>query len=210
MSYNKTGKERILFLIIMLFLAAGVFGQSNTRIRQLKELLDNNDITINVQGNGSSSGTSILGTIRNATSAEIRLNVIINDGIYFQNSGKGQNMIAVQIYLSDMSCFGNENDYFIILRPNALTPVAIIAYCANFELSNPSASEKFTAARTPSNIRNISAKISRYMADNFDADETIAIQLALWRTQGKSRSEIAAIFEFSDSDWNLSTIIMNY
>jgi len=210
MSYGKFIKTPVLFFIMMFVLISGIFGQSNTKVRQLKELLDNKEITINAQGNGSSSGTSILGTIMNVTPNEFHVNVIINNGIYFENSGEGQNMIATQIYLSDMSYFGDDKDFFIILRPNALTPVAFIAYCANFERSNPSAAEKFTAAPTPPNVRDISAKISRYMADNFDTDEIIAIQLALWRTQGKSRSEISKVFEFNDSDWNLSTTIMNY
>ena len=197
-------------LLMVFALTSGVSGQSNARVRQIDEVLTAKDATLEANGNGSSSGTAIYGTITNVTSAEIRINVIINNGIYFENSGEGQNMIAAQIYLSDLSYFSDKNNYYIILKPNSITSVVFIAYCANFERSNPTEAEKFTAASTPSNIRDISAKISRYMADNFDDAETVAVQLALWRSQGKSRSEIAKVFNFDDSDWNLSTVIMNY
>jgi len=184
--------------------------QLNQGIRQLSEVLSNGNVTLTANGNGSSSGPSINGRLRNNTSSEIRINVIITDGLYLRNSGIGQNMIATQVYLGSFEYYASGSQYYINLRPNMETSIVFIAYCANFERNNPSRQESFTTAPTPPDFQAISSRISRYMADNFDDDETTAVQLALWRSQGKSRTEIARTFDFDDYDWNLSAAIMNY
>ena len=48
------------------------------------------------------------------------------------------------------------------------------------------------------------------MADYFFEDESIAVQLALWRSRGKTREEIEESYIFNHNDWNLSYLIMNY
>jgi hypothetical protein len=85
-----------------------------------------------------------------------------------------------------------------------------IAFCADFERDNPSSDETFSSAAMPSGIQTISSKISRYMADKFDEDSVIPIQLALWRSRGQSRSAIFEKFDFDDSDWEIATRIINY
>ena len=203
-------KGFVLSLVMAFVLTSGIFGQSNTGIRQLGELLEKKEVTLKANGNGSSSGTAVYGVITNTTSAEIRVNVIINNGIYLANSGAGQNMVATQVLLSGLSYYHDKNNYYIILKSNSATSVVFIAYCADFDRSNPAAAESFAMAATPQDIMEISARISRYMADNFGDDETVAVQLALWRSRGKNRSEIAKVFSFDDDDWNLSSKIMNY
>jgi len=196
-------------LLLTVVLAVQLYAQSS-QVQQLNEALDSGNVTLTANGNGSSSGTAIRGRLRNNTAVEIRINVIITRGLYLVNSGMGQNMIAAQVFLGSMEYYMSGSTYYIRLPANSETQVVFVAYCANWDRDNPSASEAFSAAATPAGLIDISSKISRYMADNFDDDEITAVQIALWRSQGNTRAEIASHFRFDDDDWNLSTRIINY
>jgi len=208
-------KKSFLVIVVLLFfgsVSTEVFGQSSTiRTRQLGEALSSGDVTLTARGNGNSSGSVVLGTLRNNTSNEIRINVIISGGLYLSNSGSGQNMIATQIFLSDgRYTESSPSNKFIRLSPNANTQISFTAYCADFDRENPSALETFNRISMPSNLQSISSKISRYENDNFDVDLVVPIQLALWRSQGQSRAAIAEKFDFTDADWEIATRILNY
>jgi hypothetical protein len=120
-------------------------------------------------------------------------------------------MLAIQVFLSTGVYTVSGNDKFIRLPPNASVPVMVIAFCADFDRENPGPSETFATASMPRDMEGIAAKISRYIADNFDDEElTAPVQLALWRARGQSRSDIEEKFEFGNAEWNLSTQIMSY
>jgi hypothetical protein len=209
-------KKILLFITVFLFLASiatEIYGQSNqARIRQLNDELTNGNVTLSAKGNGSSSGNSVLGTLRNNTQNRIRINVTLSGGVYLSNSGTGQNMIATQIYLSDGSYYSEGGSLlkFIELLPNVNTQISFNAYCADFERDNPSDKETFSNIAMPSGLQSISLKISRYENDHFDDDLTIPIQVALWRSQGENRTTILKKFRFTDADWEIATKILNY
>jgi len=198
----------VLVLLVCVF-STPLFGQSRQRIHQLQDALANNSITLTANGNGSSSGMSVDGTIKNNTGAEILINVILDNGLYFKNSGVGQNMIATQIFLGDNTCVYNGTFYYISIPPNREAAVTFLAFCADFERSNPSSSEQFSSAALPDNLKGIAAKISKYMENTIFEDEITAVQLALWHYQGVNRSSIAEQFVFDDSDWELAASIIN-
>jgi hypothetical protein len=119
-------------------------------------------------------------------------------------------MVATQIYLSGNTYTTSGSNKFIRLLPNENTPIIFIAFCADFDRDNPTNRQSFTTASIPSNMQAIITRMSRYMADNFDVDIIVPIQLALWRNQGVTRTAIAAKFSFDNSDWETSSRIMNY
>jgi hypothetical protein len=199
-----------VLLLFAILVSNGVFGQSSSRVRDLGEALTNGDITLTANGNGGSSGPAVNGYLRNNTRIEIRINVILSEGIYLRNSGDGQNMVAIQVLLGDGGYFSDGKRNFISLPARESSLIVFSAYCADFGLDNPSASQTFSRASMPAGIQSIVSKISRYTVANFGSDNTGAVQLALWRSQGQTRSKIAQKFSFTDADWELATKIMNY
>ena len=196
-------------VIVFLVFAIGIYGQS-TRVRELSEAISSGDVTLSANGNGSSSGAAIIGTLTNSTSAEIRVNVTITGGIYLRNSGSGQNMVGTQIFLFSGGYTESGTSRFIKLPSSSITGILIIAFCSDFELDNPSRGDNFSIAPMPTRLQSISEKISRYLHDNFDDDPVIPVQLALWNFQGESRSHIREKFNFDDSDWMLAADIIDY
>ncbi|MDR1654623.1 MAG: hypothetical protein LBR96_01395 [Treponema sp.] len=205
-------RKHVMIISFLFFVfSMELFGQADfITPRQLSEAISSGDVTLTANGNGSSSGSAVIGTLKNNKSNEIFINVVLNDGIYLRNSGSGQNMVAAQVFLSNGVYTTLRTNKFIRLSPNANTQIMFLAFCADFERDNPAATEFFSYAAMPSGIQTISSKISRYMADKFDEDITIPIQLALWRSQEQSWEAISEKFIFDDSDWEIATRIMNY
>jgi len=201
-----------LIFTVSLF-TSNLFGQSQgPGIRMLDELLNNGTVTLTAAGNGDSSGFAVEGVISNTTENRININVNIKDGIYLKNSGAGQNMVAVQVFLYDGRYYSDGSSYFIIIQPRGSISVVFNAFCANFDLDNPSSSQSFSISSMPANIMNIASRMGKFAVDNFDSDMdyTAAMQLALWRVQGHTRTEIFRKFDFDDDDWDLSAKIMSY
>jgi len=209
-------KKCFMVIAVLLFFGSvttEVFGQTvSLRIRQLSEAVSSGNVTLSAQGNGSSSGNAVDGVLRNNTPNKIRINVNLSGGIYLSNSGSGQNMIATQIFLSDGGYYiesGTQGKY-IELSPKINTKISFNAYCADFDLENPSMFETFSHVSMPFGLQSIAAKISRYEEENFGGDLTVSIQLALWRSQGLNRRKIEEKFDFTNDDWEIATKILNY
>jgi len=204
---EKLGKHHV-FLVCFLFTAFGVFGQSAPI--DLGVALSNGLVTLSVSGNGNCAGPSVEGTIKNHTSTEISINVNITDALYLVNSGKGQNMLATNIYLSGLEYFTDGLSRFITIEAGVSVGIVFEAYCADYEKDNPTIFERFRVSVKPVAIASISAKISKYSAINFNVDLTKAKQIALWRYQGKSWREIAEKIDFTSVDWEIATEIINF
>ena len=199
--------------MIFLLFATNAFGQSlSPGVRQLAELLDNGSVTLTATGNGDSSGFAVDGYLKNNTANRITVNVNIENGIYLKNSGKGQNMLAIQVFQSDGRYNSDGKNYFIVLPAGAAIAIVFNAFCADYNLDNPSPGQTFSVVPVPQSIKDIAARISKHASDNLRSgiDFTVATQLALWRTQGNTRSDISKKFTFYDEDWDASTLIMNY
>jgi hypothetical protein len=203
-------RKLLLTLFIIAGLSVAVFAQASNTAYDLEDLLNKGQVVLTANGNGGSSGSSIEGYLKNVTSRTIWVNIYISKGLYLKNSGIGQNMIAVQVYLEDGSYYSDGTQFFIELEPQENTAVTIVAFCADFEKENPSARESFTASAMPGSLRSIASKISRYLADNGDEDIVDAAQVAVWLTQGETSSSIRKKFDFASADEAMARRIINY
>jgi hypothetical protein len=205
---------RKVFLVILGFcITGGLFAQSiiGRPVSELNDVLKNGQAALTASGNGGSSGMVINGYLRNITARELRVNTSINQGIYLKNSGTGQDMVATRIYLKGGQYYSDGLGKFIVLQPQENAEISFIAFCANLERSNPSSEESFSSDAMPAELQAIAAKINRYL-DEYPSDEnqnTVA-QVALWRSQGKTRNEIGEHFRFTQSDWDTAGVILNY
>jgi hypothetical protein len=200
--------RKLLLMVIVAAMPGMLFAQSS--VLDIDAALRNGDVTLTAAGNGGSSGASIDGYLQNNRARIIRVNIVISDGLYLKNSGSAQNMVATQLYFADGGYYMEDTLAFIELEPNSRTPVTLIAFCADFELDNPSSGDSFNRASMPSDLRSIAAKVSRYMANHPDEDTITAAQLAFWLTRGETLDSINKKFDFTPDDTALARTIMNY
>jgi hypothetical protein len=203
--------KRFFFIAVLLCSVLPVtelFGQSAPI--DLGFALSNGLVSLSVSGNGNCAGPSVEGTIKNNTSTTISIGVNITDCLYLVNSGKGQNMLATNVYLSGLRYITDGISRFIQIEAGVSVGIVFEAYCADFDKDNPTASESFRFSVKPAAVATIAAKIGRYNAINVNADLTKAKQIALWRFQGRSWEEIAEKIEFTSVDWEISTQILNF
>jgi hypothetical protein len=194
-------------LVSLAFISVPAFAQTVT---DLGEALRSGQVVLSVTGNGSSSGTALEGFLVNNAGRALRININIANGLYLANSGRGQNMVAVQIFLGDGAFYSDGRSSFIKIGSGERTPIIMVAFCANFDLPNPSARETFAAAGMPASIRSIASKIARFAAADPMADLTVPAQIALWFSQGETPAAVAEKFSFSPSDEETAREIMAY
>ena len=203
--------KRFFFVAVLLcgiLSATALFGQSAPV--DLGFALSNGLVSLSVSGNGNCAGHAVEGTIKNHTPTTISIDVNIIDALYLVNSGKGQNMLATKILPSTLKYITDGISRYFKIEAGASVGIVFEAYCADFDKDNPTASESFRFSVKPAAVATIGAKIGRYNAINVNLDLTNANQIALWRSQGMSRIEIAKKYIFNNADWDLSTEIMNF
>jgi hypothetical protein len=203
--------KKIIFIAVLLcgvLSATALFGQSPPV--DLGFALSNGLVSLSVSGNGSCAGHSVEGTIKNNTTTSISIDVNILNALYLVNSGKGQNMLATKIFPSTLKYSIDGISKFFKIEPGVSVGIVFEAFCADFDKDNPTSSEKFSFSVKPTAIASLGAKISKYSAVNFNVNLIDAIQVAIWRFQGKSREEIAEKYDFTNVDWELSADIINF
>jgi len=203
-------KKSISMLILFVLVTAGSFAQTRTAVQDLNDAIRNGQVRLTANGNGSSSGMAVNGYLRNLTTVEIRININIDFGIYLANSGQGQNMLGTQVYLKGGKYSSDGVRDFIVLQPSINMEVSFLAFCVDLERDNPSLSETFSVGGVPDEITAIAAKINRFEREHPDEDVVTAGQLALWRSKGKTWTEISRSFKFNQNDWNNATVLLNY
>ena len=142
----------------------------------------------------------IEGFLANQSPVDQDINVRLRLPIYFANSGKGQNMVATQVYGRDGSYFLDGNEGYLRVNGNSRTPVVFVAYCADFDKDNPTKADGFSIAQMPPAIEEVVRSISQVEQGNPQVSLTVAAQLALWVHQGKSLDAINERFQFSEID----------
>jgi hypothetical protein len=197
---------RKLLIVVIAFMAGTIFAQ----VQDINTALQNGDITLTASGTGGSSGAAIDGYLQNRLPRIIRINIIIPGGLYLRNSGSAQNMVATQVYFEGGSYYSEDGELFIELEPKSRTPVLFIAFCADFELDNPSPEDSFTRGAMPPDLADVSAKASGYMADHPGEDMVTAVQLAFWLSRGETIDSISKKFDFLPDDADLARRIMEY
>lgn len=194
---------KIASLLLPLFLSVESKAQNVLTIEQAQDkgIVDLRDI----RGTGGSTGTVIEAVLRNLTSEKIRISTDINRGLFLRNGGKGQNMIATQIYRASGEYFVRGRKKFSIIEPFEKVAILFLAYCADFGKDNPTPQEKFTIRSVPQKYGDVIDKISRYGKEHPE-DERIIIsgQVALWLSQGHSLHEIQEKFEVSNTEAKLA------
>ena len=196
----------MLFSLFLFCFGNRLFGQT-VNARQLDDAISSGNVTI-VSANGTGYITTVSGRLRNNTANEIQINVIINNGVYFSNSGSGQNMLALAILMANNEYYSSGTTKYIILPANATENITFKAYCTDRAKDAPKQNETLTRNNMPAGLRSIAAKLSNYHAENFDKDTGRIIQLALWREQRESIADIASIFDFSEKEWSDSSYIL--
>jgi hypothetical protein len=164
---------------------------------------------VSVNGTGGSSGAVLNGVIRNTTRSEIEIDTLLSNPVYFDNGSSGQNMVATQVYLSDMSYYTEGSRSFIKIASGQSVSVVFVAYCADFDLDNPEYSHSLLIADIPADLEAVARKISDYEANAAGFDVTVAAQLALWIARGDSPQSIREKFDFTDQDLALAYEILN-
>lgn len=194
----------IAFFVCVACLINANGAASQATIQQLNEAVSRGDIAVEgVTGTGGSSGMVIEGFLANQSSVDRNISVHLTVPIYLANDGKGQNMIATQVYGRDGLYFREGIQRFVRVSGHSRTPVVFVAYCADFDKDNPTKADSFNIAEMPPGIEGVVRNISQVEWRNPQADLTAAAQLALWTAQGKRLDEIRERFHFSevDMDW---------
>ncbi len=190
---------KCLICAFCLAIANSAAGQST--IEQLNDAIAKGDITVEaITGTGGSSGMVINGYLVNESPIEKNIDVHLGLPIYFVNRGRGQNMVATQVYGRDRSYFRIGNQNYIQVARNSRTPISFVAYCVDFDKDNPTSEDMLSAGDMPSEIESLVQRIAEIEHENSDLDLTISAQLALWVFQGTSLDEIRQRFDFSETD----------
>jgi hypothetical protein len=203
--------RRILGIVLTVGLVLTSFesAQAQITVKDLGSVLEEGKIRfIEIRGNDTSSGASVEASLENLTDAVLNINVYMANPMFFINQGKGQNMAALQVYLSDGSYKTYGTHSFISLRPRQRENVIFIAYCANFEKDNPSTSETFSVGEVPQNLKKVLTNIMQYAKEYPDEDITTAAQIAVWYATGWSSKEISEKFAFTEEDEKLAKIFL--
>jgi hypothetical protein len=200
----------ILFLISTILSSDEVVAQRV--IYDLEDAILQGHVAIEqMRGNGSSSGTSIEGRIRNSSQRTVRINVNLRKPMYLGNrtSSARQNMVAFSIYQRGGRYFTEGLNAFIEVTANQSLDVQFVAYCADFEKDNPSSADQFVVASVPDSMSGIIEKIANYKRLNPNDDVTVAAQVALWLAQGVAPDQIRTTFQFSQQDERTARAIIN-
>lgn len=169
-------------------------------VEDLAAALDRGHVALEAaSGNGASSGLAVDAYLINQRNTEVSLDVSLRQPLFLRNRGRGQNMFVIKVYLQGGGYLSDGFRSFISLQPKRRTPVQFIAYCADFDKDNPSATEEFVRDVSPVSLLPLLQSISNYKLSHPDQDVTIAAQTAIWLAQGVSIEEVRTKFEVNRS-----------
>ena len=189
----------LLLCAACLLVTGNATGQ--TAVKQLHDTIVKGDLTTEaIVGTGGSTGFVIKGYLVNQSSVDQNINIYLDIPVYFTNRGKGQNMVATQVYGRGGSYFSDGTQGYIRVPENSRTPVEFVAICVDFDKPNPTSTDLFDIADMPAEIHGVVRRITDVEQANSNSDLTVAAQLALWVAQEKTLEDIGKRFKFSQSD----------
>lgn len=159
---------------------------------------------VSAAGNGGSSGHAITAYLINETATAKRIDVNLSRPLFLVNAGSGQDMIAIQVYLSDGAYSSDGRRSFITLRSRVRTGVVFVAFCADFDKDNPTERDRFSVGSVPPVLVPVMANIRAHINANPNADVIAAAQAAIWLAQGKSIREIRERFPVTPTEERLA------
>jgi hypothetical protein len=167
-----------------------------TVVEDLATALDRGHVAIeDASGTGASSGLAVDACLTNQRSTEVNVDISLKQPVFMRNRGRGQNMIAVWVYLRGGGYRSDGFRSFIRLEPKRRTPVQFVAYCVDFDKDNPSNEEELVRDSPPASLMPLLRSIRNYESSHPDQDVTVAAQVAVWLAQGISIEEIRTRFE---------------
>jgi hypothetical protein len=185
-----------------------VFAQRE--VEDLTAALDRGYVTIEeTSGTGASSGPAMHAYLVNQRETEIILDISLKQPMFFRNRGRGQNMIAIKVYLRGGRYQSDGSRSFISLEPKLRTPVQFIAYCFDFDRDNPSNAERLVPDASSVNpllasLLPLFGSIRNYESSHPNQDITVAAQVAVWLDQGISIEDVRTKFEVSQAQETLA------
>ena len=157
-----------------------------------------------LNGNGSSSGSAIVGELVNLTSGSLRIEVHLGQPLFLENQGAGQNMVVSAIYLDGGRYQREGSRAFVPIKPRSKVRVTLIAYCADFDKTNPRSDESFSVGPLPEKLRAVIQRIQAHARANPNEDITAGAQAAVWLAQDVSMRTIRTRFAVSQAEEQLA------
>jgi hypothetical protein len=193
------------FLIVVFFITAVNAGTSAQIVNDLQDQIDAGNIElVTARGNGTSSGTAVQGALTNQSDTLLRVNIYLTQPLYLVNNGRGQNMVASEVYYGDGDYLSDGRRPFIELEPNVQTEVRFVAYSVDFDRDNPTAAERFSIGNMPDDLNGVMASINAFAYANPSMPLTATAQVAIWLAQGEKLEEIQRRLEITEAEIGLA------
>ena len=147
-------------------------------------------------------GPVLDGTLRNTTATSIHIGVQLRRGLYLANRrASAQNMLATAVYERGGSYYLEDDEPFIEVLPHEVKEVTFKAYCLDFDLENPAATDSLAVQLVPPDLSEIIDNLLEYEQTAGDQEEsTVRAQIAIWLAQGHAPEEIRERFSFTAAD----------
>lgn len=195
---------RAAFAFFLCFAAVPAFSQ-DIKVVDLSQSMKSGALHLDsAAGNGASSGASVQCVLSNLGAETLYVDIILHEPLFLVNSGNGQDMVATAVFFEDGSYSSWKDRLFIVLDPGQKADSIFLAYCADFDKDNPSASDAFGLGEVPADLKAVLARIEQYMRKNPDSDRIAAIQAAIWMARGLTPEHIRQKFQVSDDDEKLA------
>ena len=195
--------RRLFLSLLMCTLWTTTYAQPRTADLQ-SELAAGRVKLLSIAGTGGSSGAVVTARLQNFTASEIRVEVQLSQPLLLVNSGSSQDMIASQIYLDGGRYQSDGKKSFIVLPPKASNKVVFVAFCADFEKENPTATDTFSLGSPSPILAAVLNRVQTYLRANTNANILVATQAAIWLSQGVSMDEIRTKFSVSSAEEQLA------
>jgi len=196
-----------IFLFILFSSICTCFSQSNLYY-DLNYSIEQGIVSLEgVNGFGYSTGMVLEGKLRNLTDKEIRIYAFLERPLFLNNSGRGQDMVAISLYHYGGKYYFSSNDpekMFLILNSNEEIRITFLAFCLDFGKENPSSSDFFSIEKNAYPIENLVRKIIRFAKANPEYEFENAAQVAIWLYSGETEYRIKKRYNYSEEDLKLA------
>ena len=123
-------------------------------------------------------------------------------GLYLANrTASAQNMLATAVYERGGLYYLEDDEPLIEVLPHEVKEVTFKAYCLDFDLENPAATDSLAVQMVPPDLSEIIDNLLAYEQTAGDQEEsTVSAQIAIWLAQGHAPEEIRERFPFAAAD----------
>ena len=120
-------------------------------------------------------------------------------------TASAQNMLATAVYERGGSYYVEDDEPFIEVPPHEAKEVTFNAYCLDFDLENPAATDSLVVQPAPPDLSEIIGNVLAYEQTVGDQEESmVRAQIAIWLAQRRAPEEIRERFRFTDADLDVA------